>query len=90
MKLWSRLAVEDLKAQILYIAEKDPKAAVKRKEDILERSKVLIEQPLIGKEGRVEGTREFVLSGLGVILVYRVKSASVQIIRCLQDRQQWS
>jgi len=72
MKLWSRAATIDLTVIILHIAKDNFVVALKRKGEILQRSRVLIEQPKIGKLGKVETTHEFVLSDLDTVLIYRL------------------
>lgn len=49
---------------------------------------ILVEHPLAGRIGRVNGTRELVIEGIPFIVIYRVTS-ELQILRVLHDAQQW-
>ena len=49
----------------------------------------LAQFPAIGRLGRVEGTRELVISGTSYIVPYRVKADAVQIITILHSSQRW-
>jgi addiction module RelE/StbE family toxin len=89
LKCFSETALNDLIAIVTYIAKHNPQAAFKLKEAILDRARILLAQPKLGKKGRVQGTRELVLSGTSYLLVYRVQNSGPQVIRVLHGRQQW-
>ena len=55
-----------------YIAEDNPAAALSVLSTIREAPGVLLEHPCIGRPGRVQGTRELVVSGLPYILPYEI------------------
>ena len=44
---------------------------------------------MIGRKGRVEGTRELVIAGTPYIVPYRVRDDVVQIITVLHNAQRW-
>ena len=88
-KLFSEVALKDLIEIVSFIANKNPQAAIKVKEEIISRANILSEHPEIGRLGRVQGTRELVLTGISHILIYRVVNERPQIIRVLHDRQNW-
>jgi predicted transcriptional regulator len=50
---------------------------------VWEAAKLLAEHPDAGKAGRVPGTRELIIGGTPLILPYRVKGNTVQILRVL-------
>lgn len=83
MKLvWIPEAVSDLHDIYQYIAERNPSAA----KQMLERIHGIVEThltrtPNIGREGRVKGTREFVIPGTPFVVPYRVKSGVIEILR---------
>jgi toxin ParE1/3/4 len=56
---WSPFAVSDREAIFDYIAEDNVAAAIELDELFQEKAALLIEQPQIGRRGRVRGTREF-------------------------------
>lgn len=86
---WLSDAVGDLIEISDYIANDNPNAA----RDIAVRIKhgidSLKEYQSIGRPGRVEGTRELVVSGLPYIIPYRVKNNVVEILRVLHGAMQW-
>ncbi|MBF8276714.1 MAG: addiction module toxin, RelE/StbE family [Candidatus Brocadiaceae bacterium] len=86
---WLSDAVDDLIEISDYIANDNPNAA----RDIAVRIKHSIdslkEYQSIGRPGRVEGTRELVVSGLPYIIPYRVKNNVVEILRVLHGAMQW-
>ena len=60
---WSLPAIGDLKSAGEYIAEDNPDAATRMAARILESVEYLIDQPPIGRPGRLAETRELVVSG---------------------------
>ena len=72
-----------------YIAQDDQTAAYAVHEAILRQVGRLAEHPRIGRPGRVEGTRELVVSGTPYIVAYRVAGQDVTILRVLHGAQQW-
>ena len=78
---WAEDAVSDLVEIRYYIAQDNPRAASDVAIQIKKSVVLLGEQPGMGRPGRVEGTRELVLSGLPYIIPYRVKNNVVQILR---------
>jgi toxin ParE1/3/4 len=45
--------------------------------------------PLMGRLGRVEGTRELVIANTPYILIYRVKLESVEILRVFHTSKRY-
>ena len=87
--LWTEPARQDLREIFSYIAEENPRAARVLLEEIKERVKVLIHNHGIGRMGRVESTRELVLSGTQYILPYRVKEQQIQILAVFHSARRW-
>jgi plasmid stabilization system protein ParE len=56
---------------------------------IREKAIALTENPDIGRIGRVDGTRELVLSGTHYILPYRITGQQIQILAVLHAARQW-
>ena len=77
---WTKPARQDLREIFTYIAEENPRAARALLTEIKERASVLQDNPQLGRKGRVEGTRELVLSGTPYLLPYRVKNQQIQIL----------
>ncbi|OGR00349.1 MAG: addiction module toxin RelE [Deltaproteobacteria bacterium RIFOXYD12_FULL_55_16] len=90
MKLeWSRLAIEDRDKIFDFIEQDDPRAAVSVDERIKEQTEMLIRFPECGRTGRVEGTRELVISRTPYIVAYRVLDETIRILRLLHGAQLW-
>ncbi len=49
----------------------------------------LAQYPFMGRYGRVEGTREFVIANTPYLVIYRVKEETVQIIRVLHASRKY-
>jgi toxin ParE1/3/4 len=71
------------------IAADNPAAAIRIDEEIEHQTDLLAEYPLMGREGRVKGTREMVIRRSPFILVYRVRRKRIEILRLLHGAQQW-
>ncbi len=56
---------------------------------IYEAAESLQQMPLLGRVGRKPGTRELVIAGLPFVMIYRVKSEAVDVLRVLHGAQQW-
>jgi addiction module RelE/StbE family toxin len=88
--VWTLVAQQDLHEIVAYIAEKNPKAAHSLLAEIKERANVLMDNPQIGRMGRVDGTRELVLVGTQYILPYRIKNQHIQILAVFHTARRWS
>jgi toxin ParE1/3/4 len=56
---------------------------------IQERIETLLEYPLAGRSGRLEGTRELVIADTPYIAVYRIANDTIRILRILHGARQW-
>ena len=63
-----------------YILKDGPVAALRLICTIQEATWVLSEHPNLGRTGRVEGTRELVISGLPHILPYQIAGQEIRIL----------
>ncbi len=86
---WSERADNDLAAIVEYIARDDPTAAIDVGDAIERQLKRLKDFPMMGRLGRIRGTRELVIAGLPYIVVYRVLKEEVEIARVLHGAQRW-
>ena len=75
--------------QLDYIAQDNPAAAIRLDEQIEGQAGMLADDPLMGRIGRVKGTRELVISHSPFILVYRIRRKRLEILRLLHGAQQW-
>ena len=86
---WTTDAADDLERISDYIAEDRPETAQRIALDIIRSVDALETFPNRGRPGRVEGTRELVLSPLPFIAVYEVHVDQVHVLRILHGAQEW-
>lgn len=90
MKLiWGLRAKRDLYKLIAYIAEESIQAAdlvARRIDKPTERLAIL---PGAGRPGRISGTRELVVLRTPYILVYRLESGTIRIVRVYHAARRW-
>ena len=86
---WSPRADRDLFAAWAYIAEDSRPAADAVEARLVDSAVRLTEYPLLGKRGRLSGTREFPVRLTSFTLIYRVRGAKVSIARVLHQRQKY-
>lgn len=84
---WLSRAAEDLAHLHAYIAQDNPEAAATEAANVVEAVKRLEDYPASGRPGRVQGTRELVISRY--IVAYRAKEGVVQILRILHAARKW-
>ncbi len=92
MKLvWLPKAIANRDAQLDYIAQDSPKAAIEQGDRIEHQVNQLIEHPEIGRPGRTQGTYELVISRTPFIMVYRIKQRPkrIELMRLLHGAQRW-
>lgn len=89
--VWSQFAIEDRLQIFDYIAAENPIAAIDCDEAISEQAGALAQFPEIGRPGRVEDTRELVISGTPFIIAYSYEPAQqeIKILRVLHEAQIW-
>jgi len=87
--VWTEPSREDLRNIFIYISEDNTNAARALLSKIKERTILLQDNPLIGRIGRVDGTRELVITGTQYILPYRVKENQIQILAVFHGARQW-
>ena len=86
---WMPSAETDLDQIELYIAADNPEAAAAVAERILEATAVLERFPLAGRAGRVEGTREIVVTGTPYIIAYAVRRDQIVILAVVHGSRAW-
>lgn len=85
---WKQLAEDDLAAILDFIAEDNPASAEHFAADIRAKAKQLQQHPELCRVGRKRGTREMVAHP-NYILIYRVLTAKIEILRVKHIAQQW-
>jgi len=87
MKLrWTPRAVADLEEISDYLMAASPQTWEQLLQRIEQLTDALLDFPLMGKRGRVPGTREFMLAGTSYILVFQVKEDAVVIVSVRDGR----
>lgn len=87
---WSESAVSDLKAISEYIEQdRNLETANRVTRRIYDNIQSLQTMPFRGRYGRIEGTRELVVSRLPYIVVYRVLKERVLILNVVHGAQKW-
>jgi toxin ParE1/3/4 len=86
---WSAYALADRTAIFDYIEADSPQAAIEVDDRIREQVKILAPFPQSGRPGRIEGTRELVISRTPYIVAYRIKENTVHILRVLHGARRW-
>ncbi len=87
--IWLAEAERDLDRIVEYIAEDNPTAVLSVLSDLREAPLVLLEHPRFGRPGRVEGTRELVISGLPYILPYEIRDQEIRILAVMHTSRKW-
>jgi addiction module RelE/StbE family toxin len=86
---WLDDAIADLRSIKAYIAEENPEAARRVIASIRSETRILINQPSIGRAGRLSGTRELVISQYPYIVAYREQSGEVHILAVVHTSRRW-
>lgn len=73
---WRPQATQERTDVIDYIAEDNPSAALGQLDRIEKQTDMLLQQPKLGRVGRVKGTRELVISRTSFIVIYRLRARS--------------
>ena len=87
--LWTRRALARLDQIGTNIAKHDPAAAGRVVHRLSSIAETLQTRPLLGREGRVSGTREMALSDIPYIIAYRVTETNLEILTILHTSQRW-
>lgn len=86
---WLPEAERSLTAQLEWIAEHNPWAALDMGDAIHAAVGRLADYPAMARSGRVAGTRELVVVGTPYMVVYRIEPSAVVILRVLHGAQRW-
>jgi len=86
---WLAAAIADLREIKTYIAEENPAVAQRVIENLRIETSVLIEQPGIGRAGRIPDTRELVINQYPYIVAYRVHEGEVHILAVVHTSRRW-
>jgi len=84
---WLRTALKNLDDEATYIAIENPKAAAEFVQAILASVDHLARFPATGREGRLPGTREWVMPDRPYLIPYRVRQDRLQVLRFFHTRR---
>jgi toxin ParE1/3/4 len=86
---WLRKALRNLEQAHAYIAKDDPEAAIRTVLKIQVAVDQLAQFPLMGRVGRVEGTRELAIVNTPYFVTYGLKENTVEILRILHTSRRY-
>ncbi len=86
---WTHPALADLIEAQTYISQENPQAAQNVAQKVWDTSQKLADNPEIGREAHVEGTREWVVGQTPYLIVYRVKDKKIEILRVWHAKRNW-
>ncbi len=86
---WLRKALKNLEQAYDYVAEENVDAAIALVLKIRAATDQLAEFPMMGRAGRIDGTRELVITNTPYIVIYRVKGRSVEILRVMHSSRKY-
>lgn len=86
---WLATAKRDFVSQIAFVGERNPNAAVRLGDNVHAAVRALLDHPLLGRPGRVSGTRELVIRNTPYVMVYRIEKDRIALLRLLHGAQRW-
>jgi len=87
--IWRASALNDLEAVREFIAQDNPLAAARVLTAIRDAVDRLGRHPSLGRAGRVDGTRELIISNAPYIVAYRVVENQIRILAVIHTSRQW-
>ena len=87
---WTTPAADQLEHAQDYYHALNPMAATLIAMRIVEAARRLCEQPMIGRPGRVPGTREWVVNQTPYLLVYRERGDALEVLHVWHEAQDWA
>ena len=90
--VWSRAALEDMKAQVAFIARENS-AAARRVGERIRATGNALEDFATGHAGRVEGTYEKSVGGLPYIIAYEIEqmggNETIMVLHVIHSARDW-
>lgn len=86
---WLRRAERSLNQILEFVAPTNPQAAFDVLTKIRNVEHILKENPEIGRLGRIEGTREYIIPNTRFIISYRLLSDEIHILHVLHSAREW-
>lgn len=85
----AKLALQDIQSTKNYISQDKPNAALAVIERAMETIENIATFPSIGRLGQVPQTKELVVSGTPLIIVYQVKQDTLYVVRMIHTARKW-
>jgi toxin ParE1/3/4 len=90
MKLvWTPRTQRSLRDIARYLTQFNPIAALSMVRLLRAAPQQLLQHPASGRPGRIDGTRELLITGTSYILPYRVRQDAIEILAVLHTSRQW-
>ncbi|KUL95239.1 toxin Y4kP [Bosea sp. WAO] len=86
---WTPRAQHNLRDAAGYLTQFNPHAALAMVRTIRAAPQQLLNHPASGRPGRIDGTRELVITGTPYILPYRVRHDAIEILAVIHTSRQW-
>jgi toxin ParE1/3/4 len=86
---WTEQAELDVDEIMMLIAEDNPRAAVRVVHDIRAAAEQLTVFPMLGRAGRVAGTRELVVLRTPYVIAYRLLADEVTLLHVFHGARLW-
>ena len=85
----TKLATQDLQSTKDYISQDKPNAALAVMKRVVEAIENIVTFPSMGRPGRVPHTKELVVSGTPLIIIYQVRQDILYIVRIIHTARKW-
>ncbi len=85
----TKLAAQDLQSTKDYISQDKPNAAIAVINRVIEAIENIVTFPSMGRTGRIPHTKELVVSGTPLIIVYQIKQDTLYIVRIIHTARKW-
>lgn len=86
---WTALALADFADGTEYIAQQSRQAAREVAQRVWAATRQLQHNPYMGRPGRVQGTREWVVTATPYLLAYRIEKQRIVMLRVLHAARRW-
>jgi len=87
--LWTPRALHHLNCAWVYIAKDNVVAADRLVQSFITAVESPQPHPELGRKGRSSATRELVIPGTPYIVVYRLRSAHIQVLAVFHSARRW-
>jgi addiction module RelE/StbE family toxin len=86
---WTRQALREQDNAFEWIVAEDPNAAREVIDRMRSATRLLAENPKMGRPGRIAGTRELVVSRTPYVVAYRIRAQHVEILAVIHHAREW-